>query len=72
MEIRKGYIKVYPLPEHRMRYHVGIYKPSFLDILAANCVKDIEEAKKRTSLEKGYRYFPSNEYKDFVKKYKTN
>lgn len=46
------------------------YRPHFLDIIAAHCTKDIEEAKKRVELtDKGYKYTPSKEYVRFLIKH---
>jgi hypothetical protein len=50
-------------------YGLYIYKPHFLDIIAAKCIKDIEEAKTRVTFTNGrYSYTPSKEYGDFIKK----
>jgi len=55
------------------QYGKYIYKQHFLDILASKCKEDIEEAKKRVSFRWGkYKYEPSEEYKQFVQKYKNN
>lgn len=50
------------------------YKPHFLDLIAANCTKDIEEAKCRVEVNKDgkYKYTPSKEYMRFLSKHCIN
>lgn len=54
----------------RRIYGKYVYKPHFLDIIATTCTKDINEAKKRVQIESGkYKYTPSREYVQFLKKH---
>lgn len=52
-------------------YGTHVYNPHFLDIIAAKCVKDINEARKRVLITNSgkYQYEPSEEYKKFYKKH---
>jgi hypothetical protein len=45
------------------------YTPHFLDIIAARCTKEIEEAKQRVTVTKEgkYKYEPSKDYVRFLK-----
>jgi hypothetical protein len=49
-----------------------VYKQHFLDIIASNCQKEINEAKKRVVItsEGKYYYTPSREYVQQLKKYR--
>jgi hypothetical protein len=65
--------KRYKLAYSRMRddrhkvYGLYVFNPHFLDIIAARCTKDVEEAKKRVTItcEGKYKYEPSKEYMEF-------
>lgn len=52
-------------------YGKYVYNPHFLDIIAARCKNDIEEAKKRVVISGTgrYKYTPSKEYVQFLKKH---
>jgi hypothetical protein len=54
----------------RRIYGKNVYKPHFLDIIATRCTRDIEEAKKRVQIQSGkYKYTPSKEYIQFLKRH---
>lgn len=52
-------------------YGLYIFNPHFLDIIAAKCTSDIEEAKKRVTITNDgrYMYEPSKEYINFLKRH---
>lgn len=63
-KLHAGYI------QDRRVYGKYVYKPHFLDIIATRCTRDIEEAKKRVQFTNGkYKYTPSREYVQFLKKH---
>lgn len=71
---KKRYTLVYSRRIHDNRiYGNNIYKQHFLDILAARCTNEVEEAKSRVIItnEGKYMYTPSREYTSFYKEQKA-
>jgi hypothetical protein len=63
-KLHPGYI------HDRREFGKYVYKPHFLDIIAARCTRDIEEAKKRVQISEGkYKFTPSREYIQFLKRH---
>jgi len=63
-KLHQGYI------QDRREFGKHVYKPHFLDIIATRCTRDIQEASKRVQFNQGkYKYTPSREYVQFLKKH---